>query len=86
LFQGRETASTLKKDFENLKKTLDKSPDLWYNKNVPREREVKRDFKRNSKTSKKVLDKSLKLWYNTNTRSRTDLNTRKGLILWLTRK
>ena len=45
--------SRLKKVFEKFKKTLDKLPDLWYNKYI---------------------------------KTRTVLKTRKGLILWKTRK
>ena len=50
------TSGLQKKSLVKFKKTLDKPPDLWYNKNVPRERKAKREFKRIFKTSKKVLD------------------------------
>ena len=65
------STSRLKKVFEKFKKTLDKLLKLWYNKNVPRERKVKREFKRIFKTSKKVLDKPPDLWYNKYIKTRT---------------
>lgn len=80
------TSGLQKKSLAKFKKTLDKTSDLWYNKNVPREKKAKREFKRIFKTSKKVLDKLPDLWYNKYIKTRTVLKTRKGLILWKTRK
>jgi hypothetical protein len=58
---------------KKLKKVLDKSIKMWYNKDTNREKltesqffKLKRLAKKKLKKLKKRLDKSLNLWYNKN--------------------
>jgi hypothetical protein len=53
--KGGRTSQGSKKTLKKLKKGLDKPTNLWYNKNVPRERNWKGSQKKLKKVLKKVL-------------------------------